>query len=344
MGDQKPTTRLSYGPFCAWVCVNGETTPLYSLTTKENTTTCYIQAEEDAPYSVHLLDDQEEPTHGLASRLWIDGTKRTASIVGQDDVGYEQMKGSMLRIESFTGTRSSATSEKPFAFGKLLLTDDVDLACSDEHIVKGLGKIQLKLYRVSNVVSGTWSAVDKDALDTNPVITHEKIKKATLSHQTEYGKEVATTSGHGVASYDPIDTDPYHIFEFRYLCRDLLELGGHIPGSHHRRTPSHARQLNPLPQPTEPAKLPTPAPESSGSRGKRKSDVLANNDDSDGDISFQESVDQEIARHKARIEQLQDEEIARHKAKIAHLEGLKGNGAKRVKKEDGVKKEGSSSG
>lgn len=76
------------------------------------------------------------------------------------------------------------TSEKPFVFSKLLLTDDADLACSDEAIIKGLGTIQLKIYRVGNVVASSAPAVDATGAVAAFVVVHERLKKATLSHQT----------------------------------------------------------------------------------------------------------------------------------------------------------------
>lgn len=48
---------------------------MYSVSVNGGTTSCFIEAEEEAPFAVMLMDDQDKPVHGLASRVWIDGTK-----------------------------------------------------------------------------------------------------------------------------------------------------------------------------------------------------------------------------------------------------------------------------
>ncbi|KAL8291946.1 hypothetical protein RQP46_002204 [Phenoliferia psychrophenolica] len=257
----EPPYKVSFGDFSAWVTVAGDVAPVYSVAVKDNTTTAFIEAQEDAPYAIHLLDDQEQPVTGLATRVFIDGT----NIVGADNACYQSPKGSMLRIESFYGARDTATSEKPFKFGQLLLTDDADLACSDEKIIQGLGKIELRLYRVGNVVASAGPAVDQAGSSANTPVVHERVKKATLSHATEYGNSVATGSTSGVARYDKIDAEAYHTFEFRYLNRESDD---------------------------------PPAP--SGPDQKRKAP-----DDSDGSDDDDDDVDGKIAALKAKLAKLE---------------------------------------
>lgn len=73
------------------------------------------------------------------------------------------------------------TSEKPFLFSKLALTDDTDLACEEETIIKNLGTIQLKILRADVIGHAT----RPEKFKTRPeYLVHEGMKKATLSHQT----------------------------------------------------------------------------------------------------------------------------------------------------------------
>lgn len=63
----------------------------------------------------------------------------------------------------------------------------MDLSVKDETFIKNLGTIQLKLYRVSNMVQQYHSGagVGGTPVPSDKMI-HEKAKKALVSHQTEF--------------------------------------------------------------------------------------------------------------------------------------------------------------
>lgn len=81
---------------------------------------------------------------------------------------------------SFSGFTESATSERPLVFGKALTTDDDEIACTDEKIVKGMGVIQVTYRRVKSF--GAPYTPEAKAVPAE-VRLHEASKKAQLSHQ-----------------------------------------------------------------------------------------------------------------------------------------------------------------
>jgi hypothetical protein len=77
---------------------------------------------------------------------------------------------------------ASQTSERPFQFSTISLTDDDELACTDEAVVKNMGTIQIKLWRVQ--VLGAAKPFIASPIESKTL--HERSKKAQLSHQTTY--------------------------------------------------------------------------------------------------------------------------------------------------------------
>ena len=73
----------------------------------------------------------------------------------------------------------SQTSEEPFFFSKLEVTDSDELACFDEQVIKNLGTLQIHFHRVTEVGKATfWGVPHQEAKKI-----HEKSKKAQVSHQ-----------------------------------------------------------------------------------------------------------------------------------------------------------------
>jgi hypothetical protein len=72
------------------------------------------------------------------------------------------------------------TSLLPFLFSKLETTDEDDLACADETILKALGSIRLEYQSVHNLRLFEGTKVYSQAL---PAPIHEQSKKAVLSHR-----------------------------------------------------------------------------------------------------------------------------------------------------------------
>jgi len=64
-------------------------------------------------------------------------------------------------------------------FGKLQTTDDENIACSDEAVIKNLGTTRVSYYRIEKV--RTASPCYEKQPESKPI--HEKTKKAQLSHR-----------------------------------------------------------------------------------------------------------------------------------------------------------------
>lgn len=78
-------------------------------------------------------------------------------------------------------TRASQTTERPFLFTKLVLTDDDEVACDDEQFIRELGTIQIKLCRIKITGDSHKTVLGPDR---KARILHEKSKKATVAVQT----------------------------------------------------------------------------------------------------------------------------------------------------------------
>lgn len=144
-------------------------------------------------------------------------------------------------VQSVPADRAARqTTERPFIFSQPKTTDDADLACGDERIVKNMGTIQLRFLRVREptlVVNEFKAPAEEQTL-------HEKAKKALVSHSTacvcllggmagqkltscaSLGEETAvpgegTPMGMQCEEIDPPDA-PYYTLEFRYQSRGAL--------------------------------------------------------------------------------------------------------------------------
>ncbi|KAK4052210.1 hypothetical protein OIO90_004432 [Microbotryomycetes sp. JL221] len=112
-----------------------------------------------------------------------------------------------------------------------------------EDFHKNVGSIQMQLRRLE-----PFQVDDKVAKDYKPgfqkEILHEASKKATLSHQVELGLSKHNVNTKTMCHPTFIDSryaSPYVQFEFRYMSRFLLEIGGHLPAHLMPASPSPAR-------------------------------------------------------------------------------------------------------
>lgn len=86
----------------------------------------------------------------------------------------------LVKLAVFELTLLPQTSLLPFLFSKLETTDEDDLACADEPILKALGTVRLEYQSVHNLRLSESAKVYSQAL---PAPIHEQSKKAVLSHQ-----------------------------------------------------------------------------------------------------------------------------------------------------------------
>lgn len=92
-----------------------------------------------------------------------------------------------LSVLPFTPLHSPLTPHlnqgtiRHYLFKPLSLTDDADLACEDERVVKSIGTIQLRICRID--VTGEVAPAVPEFVSAEPPTLHEMSKKARVSHQ-----------------------------------------------------------------------------------------------------------------------------------------------------------------
>lgn len=141
------------------------------------------------------------------------------------------------------------TTLRPFLFSKLSLTDDDDRATTDEKIVRGMGSISLRVYRVK--VTGPSLATSTSVTasrkpDFVPAVLHESSKKAQISHQTGFGHAEKDRPKSRV-NYDRIDPrkTPCFTLGLHYRSRTILEFEGIVEGRENC-SETRCRQLSDL--------------------------------------------------------------------------------------------------
>ncbi|GAA5993324.1 hypothetical protein JCM5350_001565 [Sporobolomyces pararoseus] len=290
--------------FYSWIEVDGEPLEVYGATAAENKSIGYVEAKEGQQFVVCFSDQRKAPpATDFTTHVNIDGTKARGKNWPRDHSRYSQASGHQHRYTQFTGRRTSETTEQPFLFSKLQTTDLDELACTNEQVVKNLGTIQLRYFRIKILKPSTRSFKPKHT-EPEPKI-HERAKKAQLSHQATYGESVQIPkSKRSMFDYIDPESSPLFQFEFRYRSRQLLQLEGYIPNS---PTPSPEPEQSQSPEPpvaatsssnrSVSATQPSPAPQS-------------------------EDAAERLARLKAQYESLQrQEQMARLQREIAALEG-----------------------
>ncbi|BGP38184.1 hypothetical protein JCM10449v2_002113 [Rhodotorula kratochvilovae] len=248
----------------AWIEVDGQPLQVYGVEEGDRKVVGFVEAKEGAGFEVHYLDLRTSCQSAHVARLYVDGSRVSGKLLKRDQSMFNQPADDSSRKIVFKGTKETQITIRPFQFSTLRLTDDDDLACPNEGVVKNLGTIQLKYIRVRNVRS-----TDAFTAHTARVPTiHEKTKKAQLSHQVGFGDPVDIPAG-SRSTFDWIDRedDPLSMLEFRYRSKELLQLEGHFPDS---PTPSPSpQQLSLEPQPGQ-RTSPSPNPLAGPSQSRRR--------------------------------------------------------------------------
>ncbi|KAL8283990.1 hypothetical protein RQP46_005103 [Phenoliferia psychrophenolica] len=235
-----------------WIEVDGKKAPIYSMThlKDQRTTRCFIEARNNATFTVHARHEPSKLSTDMAADVFVDGAMMAGTVIALD---------SPHTTHSFTGVRTSETSERAFVFSRPQTTDDADLATHNEAIVRNMGTIQIRFFRV-----GGMTLVERQyVVPKGDAVLDEKAKKATVSHATTLGQS-KTVAGGAKMAYRCIDIDPpeqpYYMFEFRYQSRDLLEINNHVDAK---------------------PKVAAPAAGPSGQKRKIETIVIDSDDDSD---------------------------------------------------------------
>ncbi|GAA5972263.1 hypothetical protein JCM11641_002378 [Rhodosporidiobolus odoratus] len=261
--DTTATTSLvdQSGRYAAWVTVDGQAVPVYKV---EHTssyppkTTCYIECAEGQQFQV-VMENRAYYGGHLAFWLHVDGTRMDGFSIKQP-----HQPGTSY------GKRISATDVRPYVFSQVSLTDDAELATTDEKVIKGLGTVRVEVHRTK--LLGQTPLANDFADDAKQHVVDERSKKATMSHSTSFGAAVhRPVAGHSdsVQYIDPEDS-PGAILEFKYRSRALLELDGIVE-----------------PAPVEDA---SSAPAASTSSGKKRAAVALDAGSGDEEASLRAKV------------------------------------------------------
>ncbi|ORY40628.1 hypothetical protein BCR35DRAFT_336486 [Leucosporidium creatinivorum] len=220
--------------FSVWVEVNGVKAPIYSLEQEGSTTSGFIEAVEGAQFSVHTRDERKRPpSDSYRVQLIIDGMSITGSTTNVKTSDLFRAQAESYKRQTFFSTvQDGQISRRPFQFSALQVTDDDNIACSEEEVIISMSSIRLLYRRVK--VTGTYEKSGKASALAPSAILHEKSKKGLLSHQMSFGAAQPCSPRprrRTAIDYESIDTrdKPLAAFEFKYRSKTLLELEGHIP-------------------------------------------------------------------------------------------------------------------
>ncbi|GJN91525.1 hypothetical protein Rhopal_004548-T1 [Rhodotorula paludigena] len=197
----------------AWVTVDGRSLETYKVQRSATKTTCFIESAEEQTFQVVVKNENYPQT--FAADLYVDGLRID---------GYSIRK--VGKVDTYAGKRISSTEIRPCKFAKVALTDDSEQVTADERFSKEVGTITLRICRTQYKGTKTVGTGWQD--DAQQRVLDERSKKGSqVSHATTYDKpQYKPTAGVDELVYlDPHDA-PFHVFEFHYRSRDLLELAG----------------------------------------------------------------------------------------------------------------------
>ncbi|ORY79701.1 hypothetical protein BCR35DRAFT_352618 [Leucosporidium creatinivorum] len=334
MAQQDPPTKLTSPllPGCeAWITVDEKPLSVYSAGFKGNKSFGYVEAVEGARFEVKYRDGRVvHPSEDFCVKAFLDGRPVRGKVFYNTDPLFTSAPDSDERLAVYSSARVTYTSERPFFFSKLAQTDDDELSCKDEKVVKHIGTIQLRYVRVKNVRNSE----GKSKKEYSDIVLHERTKKAKLSHQTSLGP-VQTHAATGALTYTSIDSadNPCCTFEFRYRSRALLELEGHAPA-----LPAPAVAPNVLAAQNPPPSAPKPlaTPKKAEKEKKRPLEITIDSDDEEDGMT-------ELERLRARVAELEAE---RERVKVepgVKVKEEKESSLKKVKTEKGALSGGDSS-
>ncbi|KAJ3843922.1 hypothetical protein F5878DRAFT_603365 [Lentinula raphanica] len=199
---------LAFKDFSAWIEVDGSELPLFDVNVEGNEVSCWIPSEVGKAFIVKVRTGERRTPKSLG--LYMDG----------QSFGGKFMDTGAPRTCTFAGVRTSATTQQPFVFSNVELTDD------DEYLSQataGLGDIKLVIWHA------TFRRLKRRTFGKHDTIgkVHEKSKKVT-------GHKIGLGNDRRVPAADPQKTkstrhDVIVSFIFRYRPLDLLRANGIAP-------------------------------------------------------------------------------------------------------------------
>ncbi|GAA5900565.1 uncharacterized protein JCM6883_002884 [Sporobolomyces salmoneus] len=234
-----PATRLalpSIREFTAWMTVDGKDAPMYGVEQQGNKTICYIESQTNQTFAFNFNVSRPIKEFGGIKRVdlsrvrlyhlrELQSQRRTAIVNGESQRRY-CFNVLLPSSRAITGVRTGPATERPFVFCDVPTTSDAQLASADETIFKSLGSVSLQICRYSSKTRVEQPPKHYPNVSGPPVV-HEDSKKATLTHAVSFGASQATASKPSWRyKYNWIDRSnrPFHVFEFRYRSRTILEL------------------------------------------------------------------------------------------------------------------------
>ncbi|KAJ3843925.1 hypothetical protein EV361DRAFT_291144 [Lentinula raphanica] len=197
---------LSFEDFSAWIEVEGSALPLFDVKVNDRELSCWIPSEVGKAFVVK----------------WATGTMNShmAGVVYMDgkQAGGVAMGSGAPYLYKYSGILTSPTTEKPFVFSNVDVTDD------DQYLnqaTAGLGDIKLVISHATLNILGSGEYTKYNTIGK----VHERSKKAT-------GHKVDLRDAHSVPYTDTIDVivgDTIVNFIFRYRPIELLRADGVAP-------------------------------------------------------------------------------------------------------------------
>ncbi|KAJ4473189.1 hypothetical protein C8R41DRAFT_581310 [Lentinula lateritia] len=204
---------LTFQGFSAWIEVDGSELPIFDVKENGKEVTCWIPSESDKNFSVKWSTGQRDTS--MSGDVNIDGQLLSGKV----------MKAGLPQTFTSNGVLTSATTEKPFVFSRLELTDDDEYL---NQVTAGLGDVQLM---ISHATFGlpTEHYSSRDPVGVGKV--HEKSKKAT-GHKVGLGenKPIGHTNVLMAERHAVIVT-----FVFKYRPIDMLRANGIAPPEAHKK-------------------------------------------------------------------------------------------------------------
>ncbi|KAI0786172.1 hypothetical protein C8Q75DRAFT_283420 [Abortiporus biennis] len=196
-----------------WITVDGKELEEYSTEhPNHNSVACYIPSEEGQRFCFKLRNSNVTSNMSYAFYLKIDGTNCGGNICPKGHTAI--CSGAVL----------SETTEQPFLFSAMQLTDDDNVLHSNRNLWDQIGVIEVAVCRVVSQHSTPISA--GPTLNSQPM--HELSKKAG-SHRVTLGDPVEKRQQHAHVTTLETPKAPYAKFIFRYRPKALLQAQGIIP-------------------------------------------------------------------------------------------------------------------
>ncbi|KAE9390483.1 hypothetical protein BT96DRAFT_1024525 [Gymnopus androsaceus JB14] len=196
---------LTFDHFSAWIEVDGSEVPVFDAQENNNEVTGWIPSETGKKFCLKLSTGTRGSS--MAADIYMDGKPFSGKAI----------YAGPPRMFTISGVATSNTTEKPFMFSPLELTDDDDYLHTT---TTGLGDVKL-------VISyATFGGEVNQYHKYDPVgKVHEKSKKAT-GHKIDLGQETSKAHSSTVVTtrHAVITT-----FVFKYRPIDMLRANGIAP-------------------------------------------------------------------------------------------------------------------